>query len=185
MRPEQLRSAPDPHSGADTAGGMPKSGEPNRLAGLPLFACVPDPVAASDNPTAATGPTTGPRLTTVRPGQAPDCLAHPPAAADRLVHDRSASRLGRGYLLQPAQLGPAATSAIDQAERATPPPAMDWAQVRAFRQLAAELLTTQLQDRSGLDEEARREIGRGLIVAMLRDHADTLLAKGGQPPTPA
>ena len=186
MTPEQLRSAPDPHSGADTAGDMPESDEPNRLAGLPLFACVPDPVAAPDNPTAAAGPTTGPRLTTVRPGQAPDSRAHPlEAAADRLVHDRPASRPGRAHLPQPARLGPATTSPIDHAERATPPPAMDWAQVRAFRQQAAELLTTQLRDRSGLDEEARREIGRGLIVAMLRDHADTLLAKGGQPPTPA
>jgi len=186
VTPEPLRSAPDPHSGADTAGDMPESDEPNRLASLPLFACVPDPVAAPDNPTAAAGPTTGPRLTAARPGQAPDSRAHPPeAAADRLVHDRPASGPGRAQLLQ-AQLGPAATSPIDHAERATPPPsAMDWAQVRAFRQQAAELLTTQLRDRSGLDEEARREIGRGLIVAMLRDHADTLLAKGGQPPTPA
>ncbi len=125
----------------------------------------------------------------MRPGQAPDSRGHPPdaaaaGAADRLVHDRPARGPGRAHLLQ-AQLGPAATSPVDQAKRATPPPALDWAQVRAFRQQAAELLTTQLRDRSGLDEEARREIGRGLIVAMLRDHADTLLAKGGQPPTPA
>jgi pilus assembly protein CpaF len=61
---------------------------------------------------------------------------------------------------------------------------LDWAQVRAFRQQAAELLTAQLRDRPGADERIRREIGRALIVAMLRDHADALLADGGQPPTP-
>jgi hypothetical protein len=63
--------------------------------------------------------------------------------------------------------------------------AVDWGQVRAFRQQAAELLTAQLRDRSGLDEPARREIGRALIVAMLRDHADSLLAEGAAPPSAA
>jgi len=60
---------------------------------------------------------------------------------------------------------------------------VDWAQVRAFRQSAAELLTAQLRDRPGLDEPSRREIGRSVIVAMLRDHADSLLASGGAPPS--
>jgi pilus assembly protein CpaF len=63
--------------------------------------------------------------------------------------------------------------------------AVDWAQVRAFRQQAAELLTAQLRDRTGLDEPARREIGRSLIVAMLRDHADSLLAEGAAAPSVA
>jgi hypothetical protein len=63
--------------------------------------------------------------------------------------------------------------------------AVDWAQVRAFRQQAAELLTAQLRDRAGLDEPARREIGRSLIVAMLRDHADSLLAEGAAAPSAA
>jgi pilus assembly protein CpaF len=58
-------------------------------------------------------------------------------------------------------------------------------QVRAFRQQAAELLTAQLRDRPGLGEASRREIGRTLIVAMLRDHADTLLSRGSAAPTRA
>jgi pilus assembly protein CpaF len=186
VTPDPLRSDPDPSTGADIAGDMTEGDQPNRLADLPLFACVPDPVAAPDNTTAASGPTTAPRLTTVQPGRAPDSHAHPfEAGADRLAHDASATGPAVARAPHPAQLGPAATSPIDHAERATTAPAMDWTQVRAFRQQAAELLTTQLRDRSGLDEEAHREIGRALIVAMLRDHADTLLAKGGQPPTPA
>jgi len=187
VTPDPLRSEPDPPTGVDIAGDMTEGDQPNRLAGLPLFACVPDPVAAPDSTTAASGPTTAPRLTTVQPGGALDSHAYPfEGGADRLAHDAS-STTGPGVAraLSPAQFGPAATSPIDCAERATTAPAMDWAQVRAFRQQAAELLTTQLRDRSGLDEEAYREIGRALIVAMLRDHADTLLAKGGQPPTPA
>jgi len=62
---------------------------------------------------------------------------------------------------------------------------VDWPQVRAWRQQAAELLTAQLRDRVGLDEPARPISRRALIVAMLRDHADSLLAEGVQPPTPA
>jgi len=62
---------------------------------------------------------------------------------------------------------------------------VDWGQVRAFRQQAAELLTAQLRDRAGLDEPARREIGRSLVIAMLRDHADSLLAEGAPAPSAA
>jgi len=62
---------------------------------------------------------------------------------------------------------------------------LDWGQVRAFRQQAAELLTAQLRDRAGLDEPSRREIGRALIVAMLNDHTDTLIGQGSPAPTPA
>lgn len=194
MTPDPLRSDPDPHPGVDidgdAASDMAGSDEPNRLAGLPLFACVPDPAPAPAVPTAATTPPTSPRLKAVRAGKAPDGLArglaHPPeAVAERLAHQREASGPGLARTLHPAQLRPATTSPIDHAEGSTTAPAMDWAQVRAFRQQAAELLTTQLRERGGLDEQARREIGRALIVAMLRDHADTLLTKGGQPPTPA
>jgi pilus assembly protein CpaF len=79
---------------------------------------------------------------------------------------------------------PAATlSTTHPAERTSATPEVDWAQVRAFRQQAADLLTAQLRDRPGLDEAGRREIGRALIVAMLRDHADDLLTEGGPTPT--
>jgi pilus assembly protein CpaF len=73
----------------------------------------------------------------------------------------------------------------DAVSGAHAPVGVDWAQVRAFRQQAAELLTAQLRDRAGLEEAARREIGRALIVTMLRDHADALLARGAPAPSPA
>ena len=68
----------------------------------------------------------------------------------------------------PAAAPTSATPALHTltaATAATAPPAatatsseVDWGQVRAFRQQAAELLTEQLRDRVGLDEPSRREI---------------------------
>ena len=86
----------------------------------------------------------------------------------------------------PTDLLPGAPPAAgDALAGARAPVGVDWAQVRAFRQQAAELLTAQLRDRAGLEETTRREIGRALIVTMLRDHADALLARGAPAPTPA
>ena len=51
-----------------------------------------------------------------------------------------------------------------------------WTQIRAFRQSASELLTGHLRDRPGVDEASRRKISRSLNMAMLRDHANNLLA---------
>ena len=182
---------------------------PNRLACLPLFT-TPPPAAAPANDAGDGQPSTAgaahPVLKAVpsehpRPGP-----AHEPSSAERrLAHDTGpvgpglahevpvSVRRGAHGVPGAGQAGPADVLGPPTA-RLVPTPALrpsgrprqvDWAQVRAFRQQAAELLTAQLRDRAGLDEPARREIGRALIVAMLRDHADSLLAEGGQPPTPA
>jgi pilus assembly protein CpaF len=87
----------------------------------------------------------------------------------------------------PTAWRPAGTPERPATPAPTPAPAgeVDWGQVRAFRQQAAELLTAQERGRPGLDEATRREIGRALIVSMLNDHADSLLAKGTPAPSPA
>jgi pilus assembly protein CpaF len=127
-----------------------------------------------------------------------------PAAASRLARPADGGAPGlaqRGSLSTPGlahdgaglQVTPTAVPHLPASSEAASPAAgfgrsggaVDWAQVRAFRQQAAELLTAQLRDRPGLDDASRREIGRAVIVAMLRDHADALIAAGGQPPTPA
>lgn len=188
MTPDQDADTPD------------VTGEPpNRLASLPLFASpVPAPHPAESArlravPPPEPGPARAPRLT-------------PPAAASahRVLDD------GRhlSTMLRPVPTGPPTSSSLaDSPGRTGLPPAarptgspapvaptdaaggadraVDWGQVRAFRQSAAELLTAQMRDRPGLDEQGRREIGRALIVSMLNDHANSLLAEGSPVPSPA
>ena len=160
---------PDPTSGnsqPDTAD------EANRLAALPLFATPPvaaPPVPASLQPAAlhAVPPVpddTAPRLV----------LAAAPGPA----------ALPTPIAWSPTEVGPSGTALTSTAPGA-PSETVDWGQVRAFRQQAAELLTAQLRDRPGLEEATRREIGRALIVSMLNDHADSLLTQGTPAPTPA
>jgi pilus assembly protein CpaF len=129
-----------------------------------------------------------PTLARELPDRAASLAREPLTAAVGLAHQPPAGLAGRAPLSTPTAVpGPP----DDAGTRREPPPhvhagsGVDWAQVRAFRQQAAELLTGQLRDRPGLDEGSRREIGRALIVAMLRDHADNLLAEGGSPPSPA
>ena len=120
-------------------------------------------------------------------------LAHPPGALAHLPVPGHGSWQASAPVATPARtdlpVGPLApvapTAPVAWARPAGEDAGVDWGQVRAFRQQAAELLTAQLRDRAGLDEPARREIGRALIVAMLRDHADSLLAEGAAPPSAA
>ena len=161
--------------------------EPNRLSDLPLFAAptvptlraVPPDVESSPVPAGAAAPGSVRRPPAPAPARPLGPLAGRGAPAGPVgpVGPVGPADLPRPWAAS-ADAGPAAAARRGTSE-------VDWAQVRAFRQSAAELLTAQLRDRPGLDEPARREIGRSLIVAMLRDHADTLLAEGGQPPTPA
>jgi pilus assembly protein CpaF len=178
---------------------------PNRLTGLPLLASLPGPaatpVAASlhavpDPPSPAAGavrpaPAAPPRVPGERsPAQQliPDddvlaCRPHSPAGPETAT--RTVVPPG-GSNASPTDLPPGTQRPADSARSADHVRAeVDWAQVRAFRQQAAELLTAQLRNRAGLPDSARREIGRALIVTMLRDHADALLAQGAPPPTPA
>jgi pilus assembly protein CpaF len=116
--------------------------------------------------------------------QDPGTLAHLPSsvfAGSRPPAGPAPTDLPPG---PPVQQAPGRLASSRATVPAGPVGTVDWAQVRAFRQQAAELLTAQLRDRSGLDEPARREIGRSLIVAMLRDHADSLLAEGAAAPSP-
>ncbi len=134
---------------------------PDRLAALPLF--------TADTQILPVEPVSAPRLSAVRTrvnGQVP-----------RPEDVTGVRRTARGPL--------AGRRDTPAARVQQPGVQVDWAQVRAWRQQAAELLTAQLRDRAGLDEPARREIGRSLIVAMLRDHAASLLAEGVAPPSPA
>ncbi len=149
--------------------------ELNRLAALPLFSTpvvtrpsvpgalhavppIPDDATAAWQPAATTG--------------APPSPTALPAAA--VWHPTTA---GRAASVSMAPVAPVALAA--------PTGEVDWGQVRAFRQQAAELLTAQLRDRPGLDEATRREIGRALIVSMLNDRVDSLIAQGTPAPTPA
>ncbi len=142
--------------------------EPNRLTALPLLSTP---------------------ATTPAPAPAPSAPASPPVALHAVppVPDASPAAAQPAALLtgamgRPTPVAPAAPAATPAA-LATPTGEVDWGQVRAFRQQAAELLTAQLRDRPGLDEATRREIGRALIVSMLNDHADSLLTKGTPAPT--
>jgi pilus assembly protein CpaF len=171
--------------------------ESTRLSRLPLFA-IPAPPAARAASVEAGASTNVRGRAEDRPSVLAETLAH------RLAHPINtgpvqpvsgttgdvpvavftplpASNLPEGSWSEVSQAPSATTRPI---ERPVATSDVDWAQVRAFRQQAADLLTAQLRDRPGLDEPGRREIGRALIMAMLRDHADDLLAGGGPPPTP-
>jgi len=170
---------------------------PNRLAGLPLFAAMTTPAApVALHAVPAADVDRGASSLAHHASAAGGNLAHRPATLARphqssgasIAHLPTSGLTGSSptdVLLGPsARLTPAEPAAsTDRTVSAAG--AVDWAQVRAFRQQAAELLTAQLRDRSGLDEPARREIGRSLIVAMLRDHADSLLAEGAAAPSAA
>lgn len=49
---------------------------------------------------------------------------------------------------------------------------MDWGLVRALRQQAADKLSVELQNRTGLDEAARHELGRRIVLDLLTQYAD-------------
>ncbi len=149
--------------------------EPNRLAALPLFstpvvtpASVPVALHAVP-PVPDDSPPAWRQAATTAVSPSPTAL---PAAA--VWHPTTAARTASASM---ATVAPVALAA--------PTGAVDWGQVRAFRQQAAELLTAQLRDRPGLDEATRREIGRALIASMLNDYADSLLTQGTPAPTPA
>lgn len=119
-------------------------------------------------------------------------VARPPAvdghslALSAILDDDRSVGMPDRHAPSPTEL-PSTTSLAmgDAAASADARRGVDWAQVRAFRQQAAELLTARLRDRPGLEETARREIGRALIVTMLRDHAEALLTRGAPAPSPA
>jgi pilus assembly protein CpaF len=176
---------------------------PSRLTGLPLFASVPSPAAqpvaaplhALPSPAAAALPAAPPPVPGERslaqqpiahPGAEADVPARRPQAPDDWAAPGRAVLPAAGSSPSPTDLPPGTQRAADSALSGGHGRAgVDWAQVRAFRQQAAELLTAQLRDRAGLPDSARREIGRALIVTMLRDHADALLAQGAPAPSPA
>ncbi|WP_162452914.1 CpaF family protein [Phytoactinopolyspora mesophila] len=56
---------------------------------------------------------------------------------------------------------------------------VDWAQVRAFRRLAADRLAEQLRDLDAIDEERRREIGREIISQILDEHVRRSMQTSG------
>jgi pilus assembly protein CpaF len=163
------------------------------LAPVPGGAAVPAAAPTHPLPTGRAGLAHAPLQEAAAPapelagtaGRAHAPLRHPGPTAHEAAH----GLLGPAPLPTPTAV-PGLVAGRDQRREPAggaghPGASVDWAQVRAFRQQAAELLTGQLRDRTGLDETSRREIGRALIVAMLRDHADSLLAEGGQPPSPA
>jgi pilus assembly protein CpaF len=157
--------------------------EPNRLAALPLFAT---PVLTSPAPAAAPPPSPVALHAVPSALDAPGAwqpTASPPTAAPSQGSSATAVPAAAGW--RPTTVGSADAAPVPPAAPAAPAGDVDWGQVRAFRQQAAELLTAQLRDRLGLDEATRREIGRALIVSMLNDHADSLLAQGTPGPTPA
>ncbi|MDP9241271.1 MAG: Flp pilus assembly complex ATPase component TadA [Actinomycetota bacterium] len=57
---------------------------------------------------------------------------------------------------------------------------IDWGLVRAFRQQAADQLAAALREREGLDEAARHELGRGIVLNLLSEHADEEMAAGSE-----
>ncbi len=196
MTPDPL--SPDPLSSDPTGTEDEVAAEPpNRLAGLPLFAATTTPAApvalhavpAAEVDRGASSLAHHAFAAGGSLARSPDTLARPhQSSGATLTHLPTSDLTGSSptdVLLGPsARLAPAEpTASPDRTVSAAG--AVDWAQVRAFRQQAAELLTAQLRDRSGLDEPARREIGRSLIVAMLRDHADNLLAEGAAAPNAA
>ena len=150
---------------------------PNRLAALPLFATTGTTLAPASPPVALHAV---PPVRNDPPGQ-----AWPPAGSPTAAPGPAALPTAAGYpglAISPASSPPAAVAGVPAASLTG---AVDWGQVRAFRQQAAELLTAQLRDRPGLDGASRREIGRALIVSMLDDHADSLITQGAPAPTPA
>jgi pilus assembly protein CpaF len=58
--------------------------------------------------------------------------------------------------------------------------AVDWGLVRAFRQQAADQLAAALRDREGLEEAARHELGRRIVLDLLTAHADEALTAGAE-----
>lgn len=55
---------------------------------------------------------------------------------------------------------------------------VDWGLVRAFRQQAADQLAAALREREGLNEAARHELGRSIVLNLLSEHADEALSTG-------
>jgi Flp pilus assembly CpaF family ATPase len=57
---------------------------------------------------------------------------------------------------------------------------VDWGLVRALRQQAADQLAAALREREGLDETARHELGRSIVLNLLSEHADEALTMGAE-----
>ena len=123
----------------------------------------------------ATGPVPPPLADLPLFADVPD--GRPLAAAPRAqrTHATSAALAGRGAPPTAALRGP-----VPDPVGAAPalPYAVDWALVRAFRQQAADQLATTLQERDGLDEAGRHELGRSIILDLLTGHADAALTAG-------
>ena len=129
------------------------------LTGLPLFSrsAPPGPPCPPAAPPAPPGAAADRYVTAAGPADP----GAPPAAA------RTAGAAGTG-----SWDGAGATASGPGY------PPVDWALVRAFRQQAAERLTVALSDRPGLDEGGRRELGRALVVELLREHTGELVSSG-------
>lgn len=154
----------------DQASATPAAGaeQPNRLATLPLFATPAPTVTRPPAPSLAPHHADPIVLRAV-----PTLPAFCPVPSGPSALPAGPLQPATGTGTDPGPLDVPATTGVD------------WCQVRAFRQQAADLLAAQLRDRPGTDEATRREIGRTLIVSMLNDHGDTLLAQGSPAPTAA
>lgn len=58
---------------------------------------------------------------------------------------------------------------------------LDWGLVNGFRNQVSDRLAQSIADDESLDGEARLEVGRTLIVQVLRDHTDSLVRSGLEP----
>ncbi len=130
------------------------------LADLPLFDDAPasstpagSTLAGAAAPMRTAGPSHSPAATLARGGRAASATSLPTTL------DLAAT---------PAPAGWAGASGVQ----------LDWALVRAFRQLAAEQLTASLRDRENLDDAAQHELGRNIILELLSSHADTAMTSG-------
>ena len=141
---------------------MPDPARPTAtpLEDLPLFATDPDAPPRPDLP---------PRV------QASEALA----ATDLHPHRRRPpARPAPPPVAEERPGGPTDLPTLPDTDPSAPHTGVDWALVRAFRQQAADQLAAALRDREGLDDDARHELGRSLIVDLLSDHADQALTAG-------
>ncbi|PPG77494.1 CpaF family protein [Rathayibacter rathayi] len=96
---------------------------------------------------------------------------------------------------EPVNAGPAAPLTADPASVPTYPTdagnltrrrarnieSLDWGLVNGFRNQVSDRLAQTIADDESLDGEARLEVGRSLIVQVLRDHIDSLVRSGLEP----
>jgi len=138
---------------------------PDAIAGIPDLASLP--LFADEPEIAAYGV----------PGNTPASwtLAGHPAAPPPATAGPARSVPPRQQPAPPAAT-PAETSPIEDG--------IDWGLVRAFRQQAADRLSTALREREGLTPQAQRELGRGVVLDLLSSHADDALTTGAAVSTP-